>query len=38
MFSSGLGEFDDAREVAQSLVEEYAAAEQSSYIDYGHKE
>ena len=32
MFSGGLGEFDDARESAQSLVDEYAACERADYI------
>jgi len=35
MFSDGLGEFDDAREVVQSLIEEYKASESPDYIRWG---
>ena len=34
MFEDGLEEFDDAREVAQELLEEYQACERADYIDY----
>ena len=35
LFQDGLGEFDDADAVVKSLVDEYAAAEHSSYIEWG---
>ena len=35
MFSESLDEFDDAREVVQSLVDEYKACERPDYASYG---
>ena len=35
MFRDSLDEFNDAEEVVRSLVEEYAAAEHSSYVEWG---
>lgn len=32
MFEDGLEEFDDAREVAQALLDEYLACERADYI------
>lgn len=33
MFEDGLDEFDDSKEVVQSLIDEYEAAESSNYLD-----
>ncbi|KAG8468945.1 hypothetical protein KFE25_007463 [Diacronema lutheri] len=38
MFSDGLGEFDDAREVVASLIDEYKASESPDYIQWGLQE
>jgi hypothetical protein len=35
MFADDLSEFDDAREIAQDLFEEYRAAEGVDYINWG---
>ncbi len=35
MFADGLEEFDDAREVVQSMVEEYKASEKADYATWG---
>ncbi|KAL8290434.1 hypothetical protein RQP46_002692 [Phenoliferia psychrophenolica] len=35
MFREDLSEFDDARDVAVDLINEYQACEQANYIDYG---
>jgi tubulin gamma len=35
MFADNLDEFDDAREVVQSLVDEYKACERPDYVSYG---
>ena len=32
-FADGFGEFDEAREVAQDLIDEYEAAEKANYLD-----
>lgn len=38
MFADSLDEFDDAREVIQSVIDEYAAAEREDYVTYGMRE
>ena len=38
VFSDSLEEFDHAEETVRRLVEEYAAAEKESYIDWGATE
>ena len=38
MFSDGLEEFDSSREVVQSLVDEYRAAEGSNYLQWGQEQ
>ena len=35
IFEHGLEEFDDSREVVQSLIDEYRACERPDYIEYG---
>lgn len=35
MFADNLDEFDSAREVVQSLVDEYKACERKDYVDFG---
>jgi len=35
MFSDGLDEFDDAREVVTSMIEEYKASEKVDYATWG---
>ena len=35
MFAENLDEFDDSREVVQSLVEEYKACERPDYASFG---
>ncbi|GAA5908498.1 hypothetical protein JCM5296_004777 [Sporobolomyces johnsonii] len=35
MFENGLEEFDEARSIAQELIDEYKAAEKADYVDYG---
>lgn len=35
MFAENLDEFDNAREVVQSLVDEYKASEQADYATWG---
>jgi len=35
MFVDNLDEFDSAREVVQSLVDEYRACERPDYVDFG---
>ncbi|KAF8314285.1 gamma tubulin [Clavulina sp. PMI_390] len=35
MFSDGLGEFEDARQTVQELLDEYKACESADYISYG---
>lgn len=35
IFSNGYEEFDDSKEVVESLIEEYKAAERSDYLDWG---
>ncbi|KAI8371447.1 tubulin gamma chain [Radiomyces spectabilis] len=37
MFSDGLDEFDDSREVVQELINEYEACETPDYVNYGLK-
>ena len=37
MFRDSLEEFDDAEDVVRSLVDEYAAAEHSSYVEWGQE-
>ena len=37
MFRDSLDEFNDAEEVVKSLVDEYAAAEHSSYVEWGQE-
>ena len=37
LFQDSLQEFDDAEEVVRSLVDEYAAAEHSSYVEWGQE-
>ena len=37
LFKDSLQEFDDAEEVVRSLVDEYAAAEHSSYVEWGQE-
>jgi tubulin gamma len=34
MFKDDLGEFDDSREIVESLAEEYRAAESADYLSY----
>ena len=36
MFSDGLDEFKDARQVVQSLIDEYKAAETKDYVNFSH--
>ena len=38
IFSDSLEEFDHAEETVRKLVEEYAAAEKESYIDWGQND
>ncbi|EDQ87501.1 uncharacterized protein MONBRDRAFT_21602 [Monosiga brevicollis MX1] len=38
MFRDNLDEFDDSREVVQSLVDEYQAAERPEYVDWGRQQ
>lgn len=38
IFSDSLEEFDHAEETVRKLIEEYAAAEKESYIDWGATE
>lgn len=38
IFSNGFEEFDESKEVVESLVEEYKAAERSDYLDWGFNE
>jgi len=35
MFADDLGEFDESREIVQSLIEEYKASESPDYINWG---
>jgi tubulin gamma len=35
MFEESLDEFDDSREVVQSLIEEYRACERPDYVNFG---
>lgn len=35
MFADDLSEFDESREIVQSLIEEYKASESSDYINWG---
>ena len=35
MFRDGFEEFDHAKEVVQSLIEEYQAAEKADYLSWG---
>jgi hypothetical protein len=37
-FEDGLGEFDEAREVVQGLIDEYEDAEGEGYLDKGEEE
>ena len=37
MFSDGLEEFDSAREVVDTLIQEYKAAERPDYVDWGRE-
>ncbi|KAG0163156.1 gamma-tubulin [Apophysomyces sp. BC1034] len=37
MFSEGMDEFDDSRQVVQELIEEYEACETPDYVNYGQK-
>lgn len=34
MFSDGLEEFDDSRQIVQDLIEEYQACETPDYVKY----
>ena len=38
IFTDSLEEFDNSRETVQSLIEEYTAAEQENYLDWGANE
>ena len=38
MFADDLTEFDESREIVQSLIEEYAASESPDYINWGSTE
>jgi len=38
IFNDDLSEFDHSEEVVRKLIDEYAAAERESYIDWGHEE
>lgn len=38
IFMDNLDEFNDAEEVVRGLVDEYAAAERSDYIEWGEEE
>ena len=35
MFSDGLEEFDNAREVVTNMIEEYKASEREDYVTWG---
>ena len=35
MFADDLAEFDESREIVQSLIEEYAGSESPGYINWG---
>ena len=35
MFKENLDEFDDSKEVVESLIQEYVAAESKNYMEYG---
>jgi hypothetical protein len=35
MFAQGLEEFDDAREVVTSMIDEYKASERADYATWG---
>ena len=37
LFRDSLDEFNDAEETVRSLVEEYAAAEHSNYVEWGQE-
>ena len=37
MFRDSLDEFNDAEDVVRCLVDEYAAAEHSSYVEWGQE-
>ena len=38
MFQDGLEEFDSAREIVNSVREEYIACEKADYINYGENQ
>lgn len=38
MFADSLDEFDSAREVVQSMVEEYKASERADYATWGQQQ
>jgi tubulin gamma len=38
LFRDSLEEFDHSEEIVRSMIEEYAAAERSDYIEWGQEE
>jgi len=38
IFKDNLDEFDDSKQIVESLIEEYKAAEKPDYIDWGFED